>query len=468
MSVLFPDLKHSEKTVQEVAREAGVSRQTLYEWERQHDAALDLVWARPGGLRQVEALEEALAASQLTERAAREDAASTRRSLALHEIANSYLRSAREAIPDDRASRAALVAASDVARAADVTQKELAAAIGMSEPTLRRHLSPPPDPSGGPAKSGQYPRQKKVDDPAIVEAVRLMRAEHEDWGPKRIAHELGKRGEDPIKVGHNTVAKVLRSLGLARPYDKKERSKRRIEITCPLPITASDLKEVHLQDGSKVFFMPVMFLLFRVLLGFAIFREFPSAAQVRDAVSNILQGSLGGDVFAHKTDNGTETKGAFRQFLKAHGIWRWTGIPYWPHSNGGLERLILTFDRAVLQGKVYATVEDLVAATLAWADDYNVSRPHESLGGIAPLWKALGWLADPLERIRHLEILDTSIVELVVAKDGRVDWSGERVYVGRCFAGRTVGVFEREGWISIWIEGVPLFRITSKPEVAAA
>jgi transposase InsO family protein len=460
------ELKHSEKTAAVVAAEAGVSRQTLYEWAHQHDEALNLAWGRPGGLRQVEALEAALAASQSRERAAQEAAATTRQDLARLEIANHYLRTTRSAIPDDPATRAALVDASTAARATGIPQKDLASAIGMSEPTLRRHLSPP-DPSASPSKSGQYPREKKVDDPAIAEAVRLMRAEHEDWGPKRIAHELGKRDEDPIKVGHNTVAKILRSLGLARPYDKKARSKRQIEITCPLPITASDLKEVHLKDGSKVFFMPVMFLLLRVLLGFAIFREFPSAAQVRDAVSNILQGSLGGDVFAHKTDNGTETKGAFRQFLKAHGIWRWTGIPYWPRSNGGLERLIQTFDKAVLQGKVYATVEDLVAATLAWADDYNVSRPHESLGGIAPLWKALGWLADPLERIRHLEILDPSIVELVVAKDGRIDWSGERVYVGRCFAGKTVGVFEREGWISIWIEGVPLFRISSKPEVAA-
>jgi transposase InsO family protein len=302
----------------------------------------------------------------------------------------------------------------------------------------------------------------------IREAVRALRTEHPEWGPGRIAHELGAREKNPIAVGHNTVARILTSLGLSRPYEKKERSKRRIEITCPLPVTASDLKQVPLADGTTVFFMPVVFLVFRALLGFAIFRHFPSAAEVRDSVAKILSGSLDGAVFAHKTDNGTETKGAFREFLKTHGIFRWTGIPYWPRSNGVVERLIKTFDAEVLQGKLYASVEDLVAATVAWADRYNVSRPHEALGGIAPLWKALNWLVDPLERIRGLEVLDDSIVELVAGKDGRVLWHGESVFVGRCFAGKTVGLLERDGWISIWIEGVPLFRISSTAEVAVA
>lgn len=83
-------------------------------------------------------------------------------------------------------------------------------------------------------------------------------------------------------------------------------------------MTASDLKQVPLADGTTVFFMPVVFLVFRALLGFAIFRHFPSAAEVRDSVANVLSGALDGAVFAHKTDNGTETKGAFREFLKAH------------------------------------------------------------------------------------------------------------------------------------------------------
>jgi transposase InsO family protein/DNA-binding XRE family transcriptional regulator len=461
------DLKHSERTAVEIARKADVSRQTLYDWERQYDQALDLVWGRAGGLKQLMALEAALKESQRAERAARDAAASANREVVLQSIANEYLRSTREVIPENGSARAALLAAVTSAKAVGLTQRELAEAIGMSEPTFRRHLSPP-DETSLPAKSGQYPRQKKVEDPEIQEAVRALRTENPTWGPKRIAHELAHRTENPIEVGHNTVARILKTLGLSRSYDKKERSTRQIEITCPLPITASDLKEVPLQDGTKVFFMPVVFLVFRALLGFTIFRHFPTSAEVRDAISKILSGTLDGAVFAHKTDNGTETKGAFREFLKAHGIFRWTGIPYWPRSNGIVERLIQTFDKEVLQGKVYKSLEDLVAATVAWADRYNVSRPHEALGGIAPLWKALNWLVDPVERLRHLEVLDDSIVELVAGKDGRVLWKGESVFVGRCFAGTTIGLLERDGWISIWVEGVPLFRISSTPKEAAA
>lgn len=461
------DLKHSERTAAVIARAAGVSRQTLYDWRRQHDQALDLAWGRPGGLDQLEALEAALAESQCAEHTARDDAARASREVVLQQIANEYLRSTREAIPETPSARAALLSSVTAAKAAGLSQRDLAAAIGMSEPTLRRHLSPPP--LLAPIKRpGRYPRRTKVDDPEIQNAVRALRTERPELGAKQISHELRERKENPIEVGHNTVATILKALGLARPYDKKERSTRRIEITCPLPITASDLKQVPLADGTTVFFMPVVFLVFRALLGFAIFRHFPSSSEVRDSIAKILSGSLDGAVFAHKTDNGTETKGAFREFLKTHGIFRWTGIPYWPRSNGVVERLIQTFDTEVLKGKVYRSVEDLVAATVAWADRYNVSRPHEALGGIAPLWKALNWLVDPVERLRNLEVLDDTIVELAAGKDGRVDWKGESVFVGRCFAGKTIGLLERDGWISIWVEGVPLFRISSTKEAAVA
>jgi transposase InsO family protein len=459
------DFRYSDKTGLEIAHEAGISRQRLYGWIDEHDEALDLVWSRPGGLRQLMALETALHESQARERTAVGQAATANREVVLQQIANEYLRSTRGPIPENPAARAALLSAVTAAKAMGLRLRELAPAIGMSGPTLKRHLSPP-DESTEKAKSGQYPREKKVDDAAIQEAVRALRTENPEWGPKKIAQALKKRPENPIDVGRNTVATILKTLGLSRPYDKKERSQRQIEITCPLPITGSDLKEVNLKDGTKVFFMPIIFLVCRLLLGFTIFRHFPTSAEVRDAVSKVLSGALDGAVFAHKTDNGTETKGAFRQFLKSVGIWRWTGIPYWPRSNGLVERLIKTYDLEVLQGKVYATVEDLLAATLAWADRYNVSRPHEALGGIAPLWRALGWLTDPLERIRNLEVLDESIVELVVGKNGRIAWKDDSVYVGRCFAGKTVGALERDGWISIWIDGIPFFRISALPKEA--
>ncbi len=461
------ELKHSERPAQEIADEFSVSRQTLYTWEQQHDRALDLVWGRPGGLKAALLRESVLAEAREVEHALRQDLARTHRKALLHEIANESLRATRDVLADSQEERRALAVAVERARAASLPLRELAGAIGMSEPTLKRRLAPPPASDVPRKKPGQYERPSKVNDPELRKAVAEIRTQNPTFGPKQIAYELKNRKVNPIIVGHNVVSKILKALGLSRPYTKKERSKRRIEITCPLAITASDLKEVKLEDGTQVFFMPVVMLLFRVLLGFVVFRQFPTSAEVKDAVSEILKGSLDGAVFAHKTDNGTETKGAFRSFLKTHGIWRWTGIPYWPRSNGILERLIETFDLEVLQGKIYATVEDLVAATLAWADRYNVSRPHESLGGIAPLWAALGWLADPLERIRHLEVLHAGIQERIVGKDGRVDWGQDRLFVGRDFAGKTVGLFEQDGWISVWVQGVPLFKITAKEAEAA-
>ncbi len=252
----------TQRPVAEIAREAQVSRQTLYDWEWPHDQALGLAWGRVGGLKQLAELEAALAKSQRAEHTARDAAAQANREVLLQQIANEYLRSTRETIPETPSARAALLSSVTTAKAAGLSQRELATAIGMSEPTLRRHLSPPPLVTPIP-RPGRYPRERKIDDPEIRDAVRALRGENPGWGPQRIAYELGAREKNPIAVGHNTVARILKDLGLSRRYEEKERSKRRIEITCPLPVTASDLKQVPLADGTTVFFMPVVFLVFR-------------------------------------------------------------------------------------------------------------------------------------------------------------------------------------------------------------
>lgn len=461
------ELRAGRTPVAEIARSAGVSRQTLHDWAEQHDAALELVWGRSGGparLRQLGALESALESTRSHEESVRQTLAAERRAALVLEIANEFLRSTSDPAGPDHVIRAALVAAVERARAASIPLRELAPALGMSIATLRRKLAPPS--SDPPPDRPPHPRPNKVHDPVIREAVREVREEF-GWGPLKIAQHLGSRAENKILVCKNVVARILKELGLSRPYEPEERSDRRMEILCPLPVTGSDIKKVPLTSGATVYLMPLLLLQLRVVLGFAIFRHAPTSADVRDAFTAILDGSLGASVFAHRTDNGPETKGFFRSFLKELKIWRWTGPPHWPRSNGLLERLIQAFDDEVLVGKTYATVEELAAAAVAWLDRYNLSRPHEALGGIAPLWNALGWLADPLERLRHLEVLRDGMVHRPVGRDGRVEWNGEQVYVGRCFRRKTIGLFEHEGWISVWLDGIPLFRITAKPEKPA-
>jgi transposase-like protein len=86
---------------------------------------------------------------------------------------------------------------------------------------------------------------------AEVEAlVCELRRSHPRWGPRRIAHELSKRGVSPVP-GRTTVYRVLTRNGMVEPQEQHHRRKyRRWQRDAPMQLWQMDIMGgVFLADG---------------------------------------------------------------------------------------------------------------------------------------------------------------------------------------------------------------------------
>lgn len=94
---------------------------------------------------------------------------------------------------------------------------------------------------------------------------------------------------------------------------------------------------------------------------------------------------LGAKVERVMTDNGS----AYRSRLFASALQQAQARhirtrPYTPRTNGKAERFIQTSLREWAYARPYASSAERAQAIRAWADTYNLTRPHAGIGGISP------------------------------------------------------------------------------------
>ena len=94
---------------------------------------------------------------------------------------------------------------------------------------------------------------------------------------------------------------------------------------------------------------------------------------------------LGVTVRRVMTDNGSAYRSRrFAAALHQAGVRHLRTRPYTPRTNGKAERFIQTNLREWAYARPYASSDERTAAALAWADVYNLERPHAALGGRSP------------------------------------------------------------------------------------
>ena len=91
------------------------------------------------------------------------------------------------------------------------------------------------------------------------------------------------------------------------------------------------------------------------------------------------------------TDRGSQFSGReFKMFINQHGLSHVMTSPYYPQSNGKLERFHFTIKEECLRRKVPLDLEQAKRIVTEYIRHYNEERLHSAIGYITPLDKMLG------------------------------------------------------------------------------
>lgn len=288
-----------------------------------------------------------------------------------------------------------------------------------------------------------------------------LRREHPGWGPRRIHHELARRGRDPVP-SRSAIYRCLKRHHLIELRRRRKRREefRRWERERPMELWQMDVMAgVALDDGTDL----------KLVTGIDDHSRFCVACGlVRRATSKAVCGVFLAALERHGvpdeilTDNGKVFSGRFgphpgevlfERLCREQGIaHRHTGVRS-PTTTGKIERFHQSLRREFLADRAFASLEQAQAELDAWVADYNSARPHQALEMATP---ATRFRLGPLAK-------DQACVAVDAAEDHRGQWVLRRVgsngvvsvdnqlfSVSNAFKGALVDVFVDETTIQVW------------------
>ena len=294
----------------------------------------------------------------------------------------------------EAAARRDVVARWRRARAAGLTADEAARAVGVSRATLYRWARRAEPRSRRPRRMRRPNRP-----PALVEAVRVARAEFPMWGKAKIAVLLKREG---FAVSESTVGRILKALverGAAVPVPalrrKAPRAARRARPYArrlprgrkparPGEIVQVDTMTVSLRDGRP----PVKHFTACDPVARWTVAQAGRRATAANAVRFLdkLLAAMPFPVEAIQVDGGSEFKAGFEAECERRGIALYELPPRSPKLNGHVERANGSW-RYEFYGAwdLAGDLERLNRWIDAFADEFNAIRPHQALGGRTPV-----------------------------------------------------------------------------------
>ena len=230
-----------------------------------------------------------------------------------------------------------------------------------------------------------------------AEVARLFKRHDGKYGSPRITADLRDEG---WQVSKNTVAAVMRELGLAARRKKKRRSttrpgrgRWRAPDLVKRDFPAQKINQKWFGDGTeiptdegKLHLASVLDMASRRVLGFAL-GEHHNAELAYGALAMAVAvrgGAVPGVIF--HTDQGSEyTAGAFQAACGRLGVTQSMGRPGSALDNAVIEAWHSTVEFELRRIEHFATKAQARAKVAAWIDDYNRQRRHSALGMLSPV-----------------------------------------------------------------------------------
>jgi transposase InsO family protein len=230
-----------------------------------------------------------------------------------------------------------------------------------------------------------------------AEIGRLFAAHHGTYGSPRITADLREAG---WQVSENTVAAVMRELGLAARRKKKRKAttrpgkgRWRAPDLVKRDFPAARINTKWYGDGTeictgegKLYLDSVLDMASRRVLGFAL-GEHHDAALAYGALAMAVAvrgGAVPGVIF--HTDQGSEyTAAAFRDACARLSVSQSMGRPGSALDNAVIESWHSTLEFELRRIEHFTTRAQARAGVAAWIEDYNHNRRHSACGMMPPV-----------------------------------------------------------------------------------
>ena len=222
------------------------------------------------------------------------------------------------------------------------------------------------------------------DDSVIQELLTRLAASKPRWGFKKMFDWIRNQGH---KWNHKRVKRVYRDLKLNLRIKPKKRLPSRnpiplVQPTAPNQSWSVDFMSDALDSGRSFRTFNVIDDYNREALWIEVDTSLPAARVVR-VLENLAEWR--GYPQSIRMDNGPELiSSKLEHWADTHGVTLNHIQPGKPAQNAYIERFNRTYRAEILDLYVFESLSQVKAITDEWIDEYNIDRPHQSLGGLSP------------------------------------------------------------------------------------
>ena len=292
-------------------------------------------------------------------------------------------------------------------------------------------------------RPGSCPHQMRAEVEARIVEMRLL---HPTWGPRTIAHYLGREEVSPVP-GRSSIHRCLVRHRLIDPQKRRRKREdyRRWERERAMELWQMDVMGgVRLEGGREL----------KLVSGiddhsrFCVSAKLVWRATARPVCEALLEAlARYGAPQQILTDNGKVFTGRFGtgsglvlfdRICREHDVRHLLTAPRSPTTTGKVERFHWTLRREFLRGRVFASLEEAQTELDAWVAEYNAERPHQSLGMVSPEARFALAVQEAPAKPEAAPGPDPHSVTRRVGHSGKISLAGELYHIGTYLAGETV------------------------------